>query len=318
MPAANPMPARRAATAGFTLLELLVVIGVISVLMGLSVGFLGKTDSHRIAAAILAGETRAAQMTARAEGVPTEVWVRPGVDGAAGTVQARLLQPAATFHFEPGERTLSDALRPQLAGEDVPSGRFGHARRNSQGQRSPLLRWPLAPAAVDLREGFVVRLDVWLDSRRACTVLRLGKAVELLLDDELRPHARLRLRGSGGAMALASVDQLAPLPLRSWCTLEVACDGENAWIGLDGRELGRTVAAGTTPQEDDTALEVSPGEAPVPGIVDEVRVLLFAFAPAQDLPVDLQPQRAYRIAFDARGEATSRAEVQWVAPEDRP
>ncbi|MFY9340926.1 MAG: prepilin-type N-terminal cleavage/methylation domain-containing protein, partial [Planctomycetota bacterium] len=64
-------------SAGFTLLELLVVIGVLSVLMGLSVGYLGKTDVSAIANSVLAGELRAAQMTARVEGAPTEVLVRP-------------------------------------------------------------------------------------------------------------------------------------------------------------------------------------------------------------------------------------------------
>ena len=78
---------------GFTLFELLVVIGVISVLLGLSVGFLGRTDSQQVASSMIAGETRAAQMTARAEGLPTEVWIRPGAEGEPATVQARLLQP---------------------------------------------------------------------------------------------------------------------------------------------------------------------------------------------------------------------------------
>lgn len=312
----KPMPER--AAAGFTLLELLVVIGVLSVLLGLSVGFLGKTDSQRIAASILAGELRAAQMTARAEGVPTEVWVRPGIDGAMGTVQARLLQPAATFHFEPGERVLDDSLRPQLAGQDVPGGRFGHARRNVDGERTALLHWLLKPALVDLRDGFVVRLDLWLEQRRAATVVRVGKALELLLDDDLRPHARLRLRGVGGAGVLASIDQLPALPLRRWCTLEVAFDGENAWIGVDGRELGRTTAEGRLLQEDDTALELSPGEQPVPGIADELRVLLFAFAAAQDLPADLQPRRIYRIGFNAHGETGAPPNVEFVSPEELP
>lgn len=308
----------RTATAGFTLLELLVVIGTVSVLLGLSVGFLGKTDSRRIAGSILAGEMRAAQMTARAEGVPTEVWVRPGVDGQAGTVQARLLQPAASFHFEPDERALDESLRPQLTGRDVPNGRFGHARRNVDGERSILLRWPLKPALVDISAGFVVRADLWLERRTAAVVLRFGKAVELLLDDELRPHARLRLRSAEGTSALASVRELPALPLRRWCTLELTFDGQSAWIGLDGRELGRTVADGRLLQEDDTALELSPGDSPIPGLADELRVLVFAFAPPQTLPADLQPSRVYRIGFDTRGETGDQPPVEFVSTEELP
>ena len=50
-------------SAGFTLLELLAVIGVVSVLLGVGLGYLGKTDPMMVANSILAGERRAAQMT---------------------------------------------------------------------------------------------------------------------------------------------------------------------------------------------------------------------------------------------------------------
>ena len=55
----------------------------------------------------------------RAEGLPTEVFVRPGQDGASASVQSRLLQPVVTFHLEPGEGVLDESLRPTVGGEDV-------------------------------------------------------------------------------------------------------------------------------------------------------------------------------------------------------
>src|SRR5687767_6237770 len=129
----DPMPRH----AGFTLLELLIVIGVLSVLTGLSLGYLGRTDVTAVANSVLAGELRAAQLTARSEGVATEVLLRPGADNQPATVQARLLQPVVTFHFEPNEVSLDESLRPVVAGEDVPGGRFGHARRPKLDDKLP-------------------------------------------------------------------------------------------------------------------------------------------------------------------------------------
>jgi prepilin-type N-terminal cleavage/methylation domain-containing protein len=314
----RPATARRPSagpSAGFTLLELLIVSGVLAVLFGLGVGYLGKTNPHAVADAILQGETRSAQLTARSEGLPTEVIVRPGQEGMPATVQSRLLQPVATFHFEPREGFLDDSLRPLLAGDDVPNGRFGHARRNRPGERSPVLRLPMPPARFDLREGFAMRIELWLEERGQATVLRIGQALELGLDARSRPHARLRMRGDN---PVASVESEIALPLRRWCTLDVAADGRSLWLTLDGRELDRRAADGQPLQDRDDAFEVSPGDLPVPGIVDEVRLFAYTFGPAQDLPTELQPARMYRLGFDGDGTPLTAPKVEFLLPEERP
>lgn len=300
-------------TSGFTLLELLVVIGVLSVLTGLSLGYLGRTDPQRIADSVLAGELRAAQLTARAEGVPTEVLLRPGVDGQPATVQARLLRPVVTFHFEPNQPVEDEVMRPVILGEDVPGGRFGHARRPTGDGKAAVLRWPVTPSLLDLREGFVVRLDLWLEQRAAATVLRLPPAVELTLDADGRPRARLRLRGLGGdGNVLAVVGSELPLPVGRWTTLDVGCDGRTAWLTLDGRVLGEAVAEGTPQQEPEGLFEVVPADSPLDGMVDEVRWFVYTLNTPQFLPSECPLERAYRFAFDARGEATARPTVKFA------
>lgn len=314
------MHRRAAPQEGFTLLELLVVMGVLSVLLGLSIGYLGRTDPERVANATLDGELRAAQLTARAEGVPTEVLLRPGVDGQAATVQARLLRPVATFHLEPGEPVEDEVMRPVVTGEDVPAGRFGHARRPAEDGKSALLRWPAPPSVLDLRDGFVVRLDVRLERRAAATLLRLPPAVELTLDADGKPRARVRLRGLGGDAAgnvLAAVAGDLPLPLARWCTLDVGCDGRTAWITLDGRVLGVAAAAGVPQQEPDSVFEVAPGASGFVGCVDEVRWFVYAFGAPQYLPPQVQLEQPLRFAFDARGEPTERPAVSFRPSEDK-
>lgn len=58
--------------------------------------------------------------------------------------------------------------------------------------------------------------------------------------------------------------------------------------------------------------QVSPPSSPVPGVVDEIRWLVFTFAPAQSLPAELQPTRTFRFGFDARGEPTTDPKVEYV------
>ena len=79
------------------------------------------------------GEIRAAQFTARAEGLPTEVLVRPGTDTApVATVRSRLLEAIASFHFEPREQFLDASLQPQLGGKGLKTGHQPRRRAHMQ------------------------------------------------------------------------------------------------------------------------------------------------------------------------------------------
>ncbi|MEC7726248.1 MAG: prepilin-type N-terminal cleavage/methylation domain-containing protein [Planctomycetota bacterium] len=295
----------RRAEAGFTLLELLTVIGIISVLMGVGLGYLGKTDPELVAQTILRGERRSAQMTARAEGVPTEVWVRPGVDNQPAAVQSRLLEPVVSFQFEPNQPFLDPRLRPALAGEEVAAGRFGAARRPHEEDRLPLLRWPVPPLLADLRDGFVLRVDVYLEERRGCVLVDMPPMLEVRLDDRLVPDARLRVVDGQGQAQRKSLQSSLSVPLRRWSTVEVGYDGRSFWLEIDGREFARAPAQGLPEQKQGMTLDISPVEAAIAGVVDEVRLLAFAFAPAQYLPMELQPTQTFRFTYDRRGEVVS-------------
>lgn len=298
---------------GFTLLELLTVIAIISVLAGIGVGYLGQTDPDMLAEATLRGELRAAQMTARADGVPTEVVVTPGELSQAATVQARLLDPIVTFHFEPQTSVVDERLRPSLGGVQVEAGRFGRGRRSQPGDKSALLTWNVPPLLADLRDGFVLRMDLLLDQRPQAEGLLVDMTplLELRLLDDLRVEARLKVVEVGNNEVRVRAQSELGLPLRRWCALEVGCDGRTLWLSVDGREVARAPAAGTLVQSDDMQMLISPQTAQVPGIVDEVRLLAFGLAPAQLLPIEKQPKRVYRFTFDAHGEPVLAPEIEY-------
>lgn len=303
---------------GFTLLEMLVVVGVLSVLLGMGVGFLRRGGGERGAAvSAVTGQLRAASSAARSRGLPTEVRIVPSVDGLPATVQSLELLPVTVVHFEPGERGLSPALAPALGGEDEPRGRFGHGRRPAADQRSPLLRLPVDRKVWDLRGGFVFRFDLRLESQESCTLLRVGRSLELAIDSNGLLRGRMLQRdvdGSGGAAAVL-VSQ-APLPVGRWHTVELAHDGARFWCAVDGRTVGAADARAGLFQQDGDLLDLGPSESVLSGVVDEFQWFVYAWNEPVRLPVGIDVAKLVSIRFDATGEPVAPPAIALVLAQE--
>lgn len=292
------------ATRGFTLLELIAVMGVLAVLFGLGIGMLQRGDTDRgEALSAIRGELRSAALTARRRGQPTEVVIAPGEDGGPGRAHARLLESVAVWHLEPGDRYVSADFVPSLAGEPVVSGRFGQARRNVPGEKAPLFHIAAFGPPWDLSAGFVFRVDLNLETAEETIVARLGDSLELRIGGDLRPRARMVQRGVGTRRGVtAVVDGVRSAPLRSWFTLELFHDGEALVLSIDDREVGRASAPQPLYQQESDVLEISPGDAPVPGVVDEIQLWAYQWSPPQSLPLSVEVPERYRLRFDRRGQ----------------
>lgn len=301
----QPAPERRRA-AGFTLLEMLVVIGLLGVLMGLGVGFLRRAGGGSdLALAIVRDQVRVAALTARTRHLPTEVVLESGGTERPAAVHARVLAPVGQWHMEDRQSLDDDAgLDSQLAGEVEP-GRFGFARRPPLDRRTSLLSVPTqGRAAFDLREGFALRVDLRLEERTAMTIARLGTALDVRLDDDLYPTVKLvGTTGGGAAGAMVQAAGKRPLPIGRWLTLAVVHDGSRLSL-MVGDQLADLVDAPLPIlQTAGDVFVVSPGTEPVIGLVDEVQLLAYESGAEQLLPIGIELVASPSVfRFDRNGD----------------
>ncbi|MGE3171080.1 MAG: Tfp pilus assembly protein FimT/FimU [Planctomycetota bacterium] len=316
---ASPNAGARAVDAGMSLLELLVVAGILAMLMGLGVGMLRRGDGVAEARSALVGQLRLAALDARTRALPTEVILAPGVDGMGATVSARGLDPALLVTFEPGQSFATAGVQPAFGGDADPMGRCGQGRRPGQQDKSALMRVPLGPGAIDLRAGFAVRFDVRLHRRSGGRLLRLGRGIDLAIDDEARPYARLMAEGTEGrAGAAINLKAATGLPLGRWCTVELATDGTRAWCSIDGRVVADQDFAERVLQQKEDVFEVGPGDQPVDATFDELQLFAYAWTQPMRLPDSILLGGRVRIAFDAMGEPVAPPEIKLeVAGEQR-
>src|SRR5262245_9992969 len=301
--------ASAAGARGMTMLELIVVAGVLSVLIGVGVGFLRRSDGLPETRSMLAGELRTAALDARTRGLPTEVLLVPADEDGRMEVTARGLDPIVLVTFEPGQRQLTAGLEPVLGGDDVP-GRCGRARAPSATDKSAALRLPFEPQHADLRDGFAIRCDVLLRERAGGRLLRLGRGIDVQIDDQGRPAARVQAQsGEGGATAV-NLHAPSGLPIGRWCTLELGHDGHRAWLAVDGKELATATLRERLLQQKGDVLEVGPGDDALAGAVDELQVFAYVFTPPQLLPEGIALPGPLRIAFDAQGEPIAPPDIK--------
>lgn len=308
-------PLRR--DAGLTLLELLVTAGILALLMGLGVGYLRRSDGMPEAKSAIVGLLRMAALDARTRGLPTEVRLEPGVDGAPPVVLARGLDPVVLVTFEPGQRFLDGSLEPAFGGDEFAMGRIGKARTPKEGDKRAAVRMALGRGSVDFREGFAFRIDVMMLQRQAGSLLRLGNTVAVQLDDSGRPSARLSVEAEDGRGAGAvNLQSQSALPAGRWCTFELGADGDRAWLAIDGRTVAEQAMRGRLRQQKEDSFELLPGEDAVQAAVDELQVFAYAQPDRAMLPDGISLKDAVRIAFDTQGEPIAPPEIQLAVASD--
>ena len=83
-----PRKVELALCAGFTLLEVLVVMGLLGMLMGIGVGFLRRRGNDiEVAIGIVRDQVRLAAESSATRHLPAAVLIVPGEDGAPATVK---------------------------------------------------------------------------------------------------------------------------------------------------------------------------------------------------------------------------------------
>ncbi len=265
---------------GFSLLELITVMGILAVLSGIGIGFLGKSESSvSITWAVLRDKIRLAHETARTSGRPTTVEMIQSEDGSR-VLRGKTLAVVGQWHLEADERPFAD-LVPELRGVIDQDGRFGACMRPDADQEESLFSLSTAGIArFDLIDGFAMQVEVFLDVRDKCVVVTMdsGNTFHLELDEDLVPMARMHLSVGGGQRG-RSVELVAKdhaLPLSRWVTLGIYHDGREFALTVGNEVVARSPAKGEPYQNRQGGLfEISPRGSLVPGKIDEIQLLAY-------------------------------------------
>ncbi len=292
----------RARARGFTLIEILVVMLVVSMLMGVGIGFLSRLDtSLDQAIAVVRSEVRHAREVARNRSSPARVVFEKAKDGVPAKVHSVVLVPIAQWHFEDASGTGSPSVAGTLGGRIVDQGRFGKCLAVDPDVGRPGLIVPTQGlTAFDLTVGFKVRVDVWLDEDQAATILTLPKTFSLGVRSGLLPTADLGLEPNGVGPRLTGTRPLLP---NAWTTLEVSYDRLTFRLAVDGVDVASIPATGKPFQDKQASLVISDPGSPVAGRIDEC----FLLAYEQTDPIVLQPEvdlveAPAVLQFDSQGE----------------
>lgn len=302
---------------GYTLLELMVVIVLISGLAGIGLAMLTRTGNDlETATSLVRDFARLARSHARFYRAPARVVLDPppkekAAEDELRSIEVMALQPVVEWNFEGGRASGSRGFGGDLGGAVIDDGgRFGMGLfPDADEGRSGLTLDVRTLAAFDLREGFLVRCDVKLDERAAGTVLRLGEAFELQIDLAGRARGEVTLARQAGQAGRRIVLQGARrIPLRTWVKLELSVDGQRARLLHDFLEEASEPVRELCYRDPEAQFVISDGGRPVRGAIDTVEVFAFQTVASQELPEFVEiPSGPPVLHFDAEGMIDRRA-----------
>lgn len=293
--------------AGFTLVELLIVMMLVALLLGLGLGVFANLDvGGRVALGSVQNVLRSAHNWAVARIAPARVVL----DSAAGTLRAEGHQVVGTWHFE--EESIRGALGidgVRFGGEIVPDGYQGHALSFVGQPAGAHVDFPVQnDPAFDLTQGFSIRFALRPTSGRGGELLEAGRviAIETSGDGSLKAHfvaQRADLEATGGRGGRVTIaTEPGALSANRWSIVELTYDRVHFTLRVDN-QIAAYVGETAPVSRAEGPLVLSPSEVAFPGMLDALVVSVVVVDEATELPkgVALAKNSPREIVFQAGG-----------------
>ena len=232
---------------GFTLIEMIAVMGIIALLFGLGVGMLSSLDpGKRAALGLVQNVVRAARNNAVARSAPARVRIDP----AARTLISTGMDALGTWHFETPDLAGSSGIDGvNLGGQLIDDGFLGKALSfaGGAGGAHAEIHVQQDPGFV-LREGFMLQCALSFSGSTGARVLDIGSVagLECRANGSVRAWFKPELSSPSGVLSgggIVAVDSEAgTIQSRRWTRVAVSYDRRLLRLFVDGVEVARSAA----------------------------------------------------------------------------
>ena len=287
--------------AGFSLLELLLVMLIMGIVLGMGVGIFASFDvDSKQDASRVRGVLRAAASAARAREVPARV----EIDVERGRFVPRVATVIGTWDFE------RDGLEGAFG-----IGGFGVKTKVAEGRLGRALELPLGVqaraelaieggAAFDLREGFAISCSLYPESSPSAHAVNVGNACGIYVLSNGGVRAWFAPIATDGEASPHVVVDSEPglLELERWSRVRAEYDRRELSLFVDGERVA-SVEETATVGPVAPSLMLGGGRTPYEGRIDELVVSAWVqgeavvLSESGSLPADA-PEL---VAFDATG-----------------
>lgn len=293
--------------AGLTMLELLLVMGLLGLLLGAGVGVLASINlGERAAVGMVQNSIRAARNSALARGAGARVTL----DLERAELTAQALEVVGTWHFE-SQPTLAGAFELDGAAQGavlVDDGFVGKALAFPRGAQASASMAIQAAPSFDLSDGFRLAFALRVEENGAGRVLRMGDtiAVDALGKGVVRAWFTPQVLDSTGREMKGGKLVVESAPTSDagaqWRRVVLDYDRRRLLLALDGIEVARAESDAPVWRIDD-ALRLGDTRSGFVGAIDNLVVSAVGASASVKLPegVLFAPDSATLIQFDAGG-----------------
>ncbi|TAJ24843.1 MAG: hypothetical protein EPO68_00895 [Planctomycetota bacterium] len=303
---------------GLTLLELLLVLGILSAVMGLGLGMFASLDlSKRQAVGLVRNALRSAQNSAISR--RSEASVR--IDPKLGRMSPRFQQVVGTWHFETPELVGAFGIQGRaIDAELTQDGYIGRALDFDVDAEGPRVELPIQrDTAADFRAGFALECALRRSGADAGEVANAGASfgLQVLRDGALRgwfaPQVLAQDGGAAKGGHVIAQSEPGALPLGVWRRVRLEYAGQELVLSLDGSAVARVEEQAPVWQLEGPLL-LSSARTPFRGQLDVLVLTAVGAGEDVELPegVSFSPESAVTLRFQAGGGLDRRAHTQPV------